>query len=158
MNRLFVTLTTLLCVLYLALGRYGPDTADNFSGYFAVHSKEIHLFYWFFESRSDPSNDPLIIWVTYTLFSFSSPTQKQNHIFPQLTGGPGCSSMLALAVENGPYHIDDKLNMVVNDYSWNEKANVSLSAHSTRSKKPLTTKHKGHMDRPGINIPSPNER
>ena len=42
----------------------------------------VNLFYWFFESRSDPANDPLVVWIA---------------------GGPGCSSMLAIFVENGPF-------------------------------------------------------
>ena len=82
---------------------YGPDTVINFSGYFGVHNDERHLFYWFFESRNDPSNDPFIIW---------------------LTGGPGCSSMLALMVENGPYYVMDNLTLEINENSWNTKSNI----------------------------------
>jgi len=42
-----------------------------------------------------------------------------------LTGGPGCSSLLALFVENGPYKIEPKsLNLTINPYSWNSFANV----------------------------------
>lgn len=61
------------------------------------------IFYWHFESRSEPSTDPLVFW---------------------LTGGPGCSSMLALFTENGPYFINDDLTLRKNDNSWNNNANV----------------------------------
>lgn len=40
-----------------------------------------------------------------------------------LTGGPGCSSMLALLAENGPCTINDDGNVTSpNPYSWNTKA------------------------------------
>ena len=56
-----------------------------------------------FESRRAPSSDPLLLW---------------------LTGGPGCSSELALFAENGPC----KVNKVgddttLNPNSWNTQAN-----------------------------------
>jgi cathepsin A (carboxypeptidase C) len=61
------------------------------------------MFYWLFNSRQDPSTDPLVIW---------------------LTGGPGCSSELALFYENGPYTINDDLSLSRNEFSWNSKANL----------------------------------
>mmetsp|Transcript_6707 Transcript_6707/g.17531 ORF Transcript_6707/g.17531 Transcript_6707/m.17531 type:complete len:487 (+) Transcript_6707:94-1554(+) len=80
----------------------GPETVDNFAGYVTVNSSR-HLFYWFFESRGDPANDPFILW---------------------MTGGPGCSGMLALMVENGPYKVNSDGTLRLNPYSWNEKANI----------------------------------
>ena len=62
------------------------------------------MFYWLFNSRSaDPSKDPLVMW---------------------LTGGPGCSSELAIFYENGPFTINDDLSLKVNQYSWNNVSNL----------------------------------
>jgi cathepsin A (carboxypeptidase C) len=61
------------------------------------------IFYWWFESRNSPSNDPLVLW---------------------LTGGPGCSSELALFEENGPFKINEDLTLKTNPYSWNNNANL----------------------------------
>nr|BAF56655.1 serine carboxypeptitase-like protein 1 [Diospyros kaki] len=52
------------------------------TGYIGVGEiDEVQLFYYFVESQGDPSNDPLILW---------------------LTGGPGCSGFSALVYEIGP--------------------------------------------------------
>ena len=82
-----------------------------------------NLFYWFFEQRttsqlpggfdvgwpgkgkrSNGETIPLVIW---------------------LTGGPGCSSSLALLTENGPCKVNkDGATTNVNPYSWTEAAHV----------------------------------
>lgn len=61
------------------------------------------IFYWWFESRDKPSEDPLVLW---------------------LTGGPGCSSEIALFTENGPFTIKDDLSLKINPHSWNNNANL----------------------------------
>lgn len=58
----------------------------------------------FFESRSSPDTDPLILW---------------------LNGGPGCSSSTGLLFELGPCNVADKgKNTTHNPYGWNTKANI----------------------------------
>jgi len=82
------------------------STVDSYSGYFNVKSGvDKNYFYWFFESRSETqATDPLIVW---------------------LTGGPGCSSQLALLVENGPCApTADGQGTVFNPWSWNSNANI----------------------------------
>ena len=37
-----------------------------------------------------------------------------------LTGGPGCSSELAVFYENGPFKIADNMSLVWNDYGWDK--------------------------------------
>ena len=61
------------------------------------------MFYWVFYSRDSRANDPLTIW---------------------LTGGPGCSSELAIFYENGPFTINDDLSLAKNPHSWNNNANL----------------------------------
>ncbi|KAM3302957.1 serine carboxypeptidase-like [Capsicum chacoense] len=73
------------------------------AGYFPlVHTKSARMFYFFFESRSN-NNDPVVIW---------------------LTGGPGCSSELALFYENGPFKISDDMSLVWNDFGWDKVSNL----------------------------------
>jgi cathepsin A (carboxypeptidase C) len=61
------------------------------------------IFYWYFPSLSKPATDPLIFW---------------------LTGGPGCSSEVALFAENGPFTINDDLTLKKNPYSWSNNSNL----------------------------------
>lgn len=56
------------------------------------------MFYFFFESRNN-NKDPVVIW---------------------LTGGPGCSSELALFYENGPFKIADNMSLLWNEYGWDQ--------------------------------------
>lgn len=79
-------------------------TAKNEAGYIKLpNKKDDQYFYWFFESRKSPATDPLVLW---------------------LTGGPGCSSIMALLTENGPCKVNEDLTTVLNPYSWNTEANV----------------------------------
>jgi len=62
------------------------------------------MFYWWFESRNSPKDDPLVLW---------------------LTGGPGCASEIALFYENGPYQFnEDGKTLKSNPHAWNNNANL----------------------------------
>ncbi|KAG8904827.1 hypothetical protein FRB99_001083 [Tulasnella sp. 403] len=78
-------------------------SVKQYSGYLDIGDDK-HLFFWFFESRKNPSKAPLVLW---------------------LNGGPGCSSSTGLLFELGPCRItDDGRNTKLNKYSWNEYANM----------------------------------
>lgn len=81
----------------------GIDSVKQYSGYLDVEDEDKHFFYWFFESRNDPKNDPVILW---------------------LNGGPGCSSLTGLFFELGPSSIDENIKPVSNPFSWNSNASV----------------------------------
>uniref|UniRef100_A0A0N4ZGJ4 Carboxypeptidase n=1 Tax=Parastrongyloides trichosuri TaxID=131310 RepID=A0A0N4ZGJ4_PARTI len=89
-------------VLNLPYLNFRPNF-DQYAGYIqALPTKQ--LFYWFVESQSNPSTDPVILW---------------------LQGGPGCSGMDGLTTEMGPYRVTDYGKTVeANPYSWNKIANM----------------------------------
>jgi cathepsin A (carboxypeptidase C) len=86
-------------------------TTRQETGYVGFENKQ--YFYWFGESKRAPATDPLILW---------------------LSGGPGCSSSLAVLVENGPCKlkidetcedcIQKPINAVDNPYTWTSNSNV----------------------------------
>ncbi|KAI8800597.1 putative carboxypeptidase C [Cladochytrium replicatum] len=101
-------------------------------GYFDV-AEDKHLFFWLFESRSDPSTDPLVMWTN---------------------GGPGCSSTAGgLLMELGPCRVAEGGNgTTYNPYGWNNKANVIFIDHPVgvgwsyadgRAKIPSTSEENG---------------
>ncbi|MCO5556362.1 hypothetical protein L7F22_009910 [Adiantum nelumboides] len=74
------------------------------AGYFVLNGTySAKMFYFFFESRSNSTDDPLMLWTT---------------------GGPGCGSELALFYENGPFYITSNLTLVWNDYGWDQISNI----------------------------------
>jgi len=77
--------------------------SKSYSGMFNVTAtKSLH--YVFIESTNDATADPVLLWSN---------------------GGPGCSSLLGLFAENGPYILDNNNQKCVeNPYTWN--ANASL--------------------------------
>nr|GEU83630.1 serine carboxypeptidase-like [Tanacetum cinerariifolium] len=87
------------------LGDSGASVSDlaQHAGYFRIqHTIDARMFYFFFESRRAKA-DPVVIW---------------------LTGGPGCSSELALFYENGPFKLTSNLSLVWNDYGWDKVSNI----------------------------------
>lgn len=81
----------------------GLDNVTQYSGYIDKILEDKHFFYWFFESRNDPKNDPIVLWIN---------------------GGPGCSSFLGLLFELGPKKMTINGTLEYNPYSWNSNASV----------------------------------
>ncbi|KAF2628609.1 carboxypeptidase S1 [Macroventuria anomochaeta] len=75
---------------------------DSYSGYVDL-TPDVHVFYWFFESRNKPAEDPFTLW---------------------LNGGPGSDSLIGLFEENGPCMLNDNLTTYHNPYSWNNVSNM----------------------------------
>lgn len=62
------------------------------------------LFYYFYESAHEPRHDPVVFW---------------------LSGGPGCSGLVALLFENGPCRVTEATSEAIpNPHSWTKVANV----------------------------------
>lgn len=92
------------------LGEHGVDLGAAGSGpvheagYFKLNrTHEAEMFYFYFENRQQDEDAPLVLW---------------------MTGGPGCSSELAIFVENGPYHIEQDLSLSSSKYGWDTVANL----------------------------------
>ncbi|KAF5346088.1 hypothetical protein D9756_010824 [Leucocoprinus leucothites] len=77
------------------------DTVNGYTGYIDIQAR--HLFFYFFESRSNPDVDDVIFWTN---------------------GGPGCSSSLGLFFELGPCRITDADGPKFHPESWNTNANI----------------------------------
>ncbi len=74
----------------------------NYSGYLNFTKGQFH--YIFFDSQRDPDNDPIVLW---------------------LNGGPGCSSIIGMVYENGPFtFITNTTRFQLNPNAWNLKANL----------------------------------
>ena len=107
MSKLYSQLALLSLIIFVA-STYAETPAEIFlgenqePGYITI-SQGNELFYWLFKSRNSPDTDPLVFW---------------------LTGGPGCSSEVAVFYENGPFFINENLSLRINENSWNEISNM----------------------------------
>lgn len=108
---LFLLVSTLLCSSYAAPeedlikslpGLRKQPMFRQYSGYLEALGNR-HLHYWFMESTGNAATDPVVLW---------------------LNGGPGCSSMLAVLTEHGPFTIQTDGSLEYNPYSWNQVANI----------------------------------
>ncbi|RLO04774.1 hypothetical protein DYB28_012476 [Aphanomyces astaci] len=80
-----------------------PINFDQYAGHIPLPSNGQKMFYWLVESESNPSTDPLVLW---------------------LNGGPGCSSLNGFFTELGPFVVQSDLSVKRNPYAWNRKANM----------------------------------
>eukprot|EP01104_Vermistella_antarctica_P000181 TRINITY_DN1020_c1_g3_i1.p1 TRINITY_DN1020_c1_g3~~TRINITY_DN1020_c1_g3_i1.p1 ORF type:complete len:987 (-),score=205.75 TRINITY_DN1020_c1_g3_i1:33-2993(-) len=76
------------------------ETDQSHAGYVTVDKKlGAHLFYWYFEARSNVTDAPVILW---------------------LNGGPACSSLIGLFQELGPFYVNETTReLETNPHSWN---------------------------------------
>lgn len=78
-------------------------SVNQTAGYISVNPITKY-FFWLFEAKENPSSAPLVMW---------------------LSGGPGCSSQLALFAENGPCKVAKNGQYTYrNPASWHYAANV----------------------------------
>jgi serine carboxypeptidase-like clade 2 len=74
------------------------------SGYINVNQQgERNLFYWLIEAENNPDTAPLVVW---------------------LQGGPGCSSLFGLFLENGPFKLQSNGTLTYNNLGWTQYANM----------------------------------
>jgi serine carboxypeptidase-like clade II len=82
-----------------------PTDFGVYSGYITVDATAGRALFFMFAEASEvrASAAPLVVW---------------------FTGGPGCSSLMALFQENGPFAVNSPGVVTANAWSWNRRANV----------------------------------
>eukprot|EP01132_Coremiostelium_polycephalum_P005827 gene5827-7251_t len=93
---------------YLVESLPGLDAKVNITHYAgliqASEQYDGNLFFWFFQANvTEPLKAPVLIWIN---------------------GGPGCSSMDGIFLENGPLRIQSDYSIQINPFSWHNYANV----------------------------------
>jgi carboxypeptidase C (cathepsin A) len=85
------------------VGLNEPINFNQFSGYLNLGTTKKNIHYWFVESESTPSTDPLVFWTN---------------------GGPGCSGLIGFLTEQGPFRPDANGKLKMNEWRWNKIANM----------------------------------
>lgn len=112
----------------------GQDSA-NWTGFLQGSEKSHYLYYWFFAARGTAEESQGLPGESEDEAMFKA-LDNDKPLLLWLTGGPGCSSILALLMENGPIQVDaaksgedddftlHEYSVESNPYSWTEHANV----------------------------------
>nr|GLL28982.1 hypothetical protein EUTSA_v10000306mg [Ipomoea trifida] len=94
------------------LQHQGPLPFELQTGYIGVgEGDEVQVFYYFINSESDPTSDPILMWIS---------------------GGPGCSTLFAFLNEFGPVNMDlvayngSLPTLSLNPYSWSKRGVTTL--------------------------------
>ena len=75
------------------------EKLSPFPSFRGCHQKFTPHIFRFVESQGNPAKDPLVLW---------------------LNGGPGCSSLIGLFNEHGPYKVsEDGKSLYENPHTWN---------------------------------------
>lgn len=80
----------------------GEFKSSNYGGYLPV-AQDRQAYFYLVESENNPATDPVVLW---------------------LTGGPGCSSFMAMYTEMGPYTFVDGSKLELNPYRWTTNATM----------------------------------
>ena len=80
------------------------DTGFNqFSGYINLEGTQKMTHYWLVESEINPENAPVVFWTN---------------------GGPGCSGLIGMMTEQGPFKPNSENKLVKNEWAWNKIVNM----------------------------------
>lgn len=73
-----------------------------------------------------------LLRVTVSVFSQARNNSDKAPLALWLTGGPGCSSELAVFVENGPYQLNDKGEVEEREFAWDVEVSQGRCSSATR--------------------------
>ncbi|KAM5341340.1 hypothetical protein ACJ41O_014371 [Fusarium nematophilum] len=97
---------------------------NSYTGYIDI-APDVHVFFWFFESRRDPANDPVTLW---------------------LNGGPGSDSLIGLFEEIGPCEVVENMTTVLRDHSWTEISNLLFLSQPVGTGFSYSEEEVGYLD------------
>ncbi|KAI1177670.1 Alpha/Beta hydrolase protein [Nemania sp. FL0916] len=131
-------------IRYKEPGKHGvcetTKGVNSYSGYVDLDDST-HMFFWFFEARTNPNKAPITLW---------------------LNGGPGSDSMIGLFEELGPCYVPaNGTETIINPYAWNEASNMLFLSQPLGVGFSYETEVVGHIDRESgfpVNSTNPNGR